>query len=360
MDGVMGRLAYIDLSANTIAVVAIPDSDFGKFLGGNGLAVKIMLERVSPGINPLSSENVLIFGTGPITGSGVQGSDRTCVAAKSPLTGLFFDSYLGGRFGSTLKQTGYDMLVITGKANGTKYIIVTQDSIEIRDAISLTGKSPEEVRVVLAAELDNFEVCATGSAGESLVRYASIVHPRKLGNRPGVAGRGGLGAVMGSKNLKAVVVQRGKRNNVTVHSETLLKDVKETIRANLTAETEHFIRRLTAVGTTGGVTGINALGAFGTRNLTTETFERADELSGEKFKRYYQRNITCHSCPVACGKLCELDGKLLKNPEYETLYALGGMVGLGDLEALIQANALCDEYGLDTISMGVTIAFAIE
>jgi len=356
MDGVIGCLATIDLSSEKTVFETIPDGDFRKFLGGNGLAIKLFLERVRPGIDALSPENVLFFGTGPVTGTGIQGSDRVCVAAKSPLTGLFFDSYMGGRFASTLKHAGYDAIAIRGKAGKPSYILVTSAGVEIRDASDLMGRSPEEVRSILSARIKNCEVCAIGVAGERLVRYASIIHPRPNG-RPGIAGRGGLGTVMGSKNLKAVVVQRETEIKPKVHSDALLRDVKRRIQTVLNDRTGH----LTSLGTAFGVTAINASGALGTRNLREETFESAGDVSGEMLRdEYYRKNISCYSCPVACGKLCELDGKLVKNPEYETIYALGPMVGIGDMEAIMRANVLCDEYGLDTISMGITIAFAIE
>lgn len=263
---------------------------------------------------------------------------------------------MGGRFASGLKQAGYDALVVTGKANLPKYIFVGKGKIEIRDAKELIGKSPREVMVNLSKMVTEFEVCTTGIASENLVKYASIIYPR-LNGRPGVAGRGGLGAVMGSKNLKAVVLKRGKEENLKVYSDSLMKDIKATIQMNLNAKTKH----LTSLGTPFGVMAINSQGALRTKNATEETFEYAERISGEKLKdHYYRKNITCHSCPVACGKLCQVGDELLKNPEFETLYALGSMVGVNNLDTIIQANKLCDEYGLDTITMGVSIAFTIE
>jgi aldehyde:ferredoxin oxidoreductase len=162
---------------------------------------------------------------------------------------------------------------------------------------------------------------------------------------------------MGSKNLKAIVVQRGKNANVKVYSEALLEEVKDRIQANIKDKTSN----LTVFGTAYGIRMINDLGCLGALNLREETFESADKISGEQLReKYYRKNISCHSCPVACGKLCELHGKLIKHPEYETLYALGSMIGVGDLEAIMQANLLCDTFGLDTISTGVTLAFAME
>ncbi len=358
MDMVPGRVVHVNLSNQEIDIEKISDETFRKLLGGNGLAARIMLEKVSPLIEPLSPNNILIIATGPLTGTSVQGSDRACVVAKSPLTGLFFDSTLGGRFASTLKKAGYDALVVSGKANEPKYIFIEEGNVEIRDANDLKGKSPKEVLTVLSDQMKNLEVCTIGIAGENLVKYAAMVHPRLVG-RHGVAGRGGLGAVMGSKNLKAIVIRRGEKQRLKIHSNTLMKDVIQTIQKNLDSDTK--IKVFSLFGTPAGVMGTNALGALGTRNLSEETFEYAERISGERLRdHYYRKNIGCYSCPIVCGKLCELGGELLKNPEYETLYALGSMVGVDNLDTIITANKLCDEFGLDTMTMGVSIAFAME
>lgn len=356
MNCLTGCLTIVDLSSGRTERQSITEEDFEKFLGGNGLAIKLFLDKVAPGIEPFSPENILFFGTGPITGTGVQGTDRTFVAAKSPLTGLFFDCTFGGRFASCLKQNGHDAIAVSGKAEGPCYIWVGENGVEIRDADDLWGKNPEEVREALAAKLKDFELCAIGVAGENQARFASIMHPRGSA-RGGAAGRGGLGAVMGSKNVKAIVVDRAKRKKPGIYSSELLKDAKEKIQANL----EKKSAGLTALGTAFGVNLLNSFGALGTRNLTDETFAQASEISGEKLKeQYYRKNIACNSCPVACGKLCELDGRLIKNPEYETLFALGSMLEIADIEGIMRANVLCDEFGLDTISMGLTVAFAVE
>lgn len=356
MFSVIGRLAKVDLNNETVTIEPIPDESFKKFLGGNGLAIKIMLDIVRPGIDPLSPENIIIFATGPVTGTGIQGSDRTCIASKSPLNGLFFDSYMGGRFASTLKLAGYDALIVTGKAKKHKFILINEDNISILDAQEIIGKCPRDVLANLTTKMGEIEVCTTGIAGENLVKYANIVHPRFNG-RHGISGRGGMGAVMAAKNLKAVVVKRVASSKLTVHSDKLLKDTRAAIQTNLNTKT----KRLRELGTPAGISMINNLGALGTRNLTDEIFEFVDGISGETLRnKYYRKNITCFSCPVACGKLCELDGKLVKAPEYETLYSLGSMVGLGDPETIVRANSLCDEYGLDSITMGISIALAIE
>ena len=357
MHAVKGQLAYIDLGTGRIKIEKVPEDSFKNLMGGRGLATKIMLENVKAGTDPISPENVLIFSSGPVTGTTIPGSDRTCITAKSPLTNLLFHSLLGGRFGSTMKQAGYDCLVISGKAEEPKFIIVNDNAIEIHNAEELIGESPNQVIRTLSEKITDFEVCTTGVAGENLVKFASIIHPRMNG-REGIAGRGGLGAVMASKNLKALVVQRSKGSEIQVYSDKLLENVKKKIRANL--DTAPYAKTLIMTGT-GGVHWVNALGALGTKNLTSEVFAHADNLSDEKLRDSYKRkNVTCYNCPLACGKLCEIGGELIRSPEFETLYSLGSMVGIGDIDSITKANNLCNQYGLDTITMGVSIAFAIE
>ena len=356
MDSVMGCLADVDLGTGRTGIESIPDDTFKKFLGGNGLGIKILSERVAAGQDAFSQENILFFGTGPLTGTVVPGCDRLTLAAKSPQTRLFFDSSMGGRIASSLKQAGLDALTIAGKAQGPCYVLVRQGEVEIRDGSHLVGKTPEEVRRSLSKTVNDFDLCSIGVAGEYLVKYAAIIHPRAAG-RPGISGRGGLGAVMGSKNVKAVVIERARGSKTKVHSSKVLAEMRAAILGQLKAKTAHF----TLLGTAAGVKMINTFGALATRNLKAEVFESADEVCGEKLKEaYYRKDIACNNCPIACGKFCALEGKLVKGPEYETVYAFGSMLGIGDLRTILEANRLCDEYGLDTISMGVTIAFAVE
>lgn len=358
MHSSWGKIAHVDLSAGRIRTESAPEELLIKFLGGRGFGAKIMLENVGIGIDPLSPENVLVLATGPISNSLIPGSDRAYFVAKSPLTGLVFGSCMGGRFASSLRQAGCDALVISGKADSPKYILVSEGHVQIVDAGELMGRSPGEVLAILSTTLREFEVCAIGIAGENLVNYANIVHPR-LNGRPGIAGRGGLGAVMGSKNLKAVVAQRGNGSSAKAQSNKLLREVRKLILANL--KTAPIPTTLASFGTAATISAANNMGVLGTRNLRDEIFEYAADISGEELKeKYYRKNITCYTCPVACGKLCEVNGELMRNPEYETLYAIGSMLGIRDLKSIIRANKLCNDYGIDTISMGVTLAFAIE
>jgi aldehyde:ferredoxin oxidoreductase len=349
-------LADINLSQESVTVKTISEDVLKKFLGGNGIAVNEISNRLAPGIDAFSPENILVFATGPLTATDVYGNDRLCVAAKSPLTNLFFDSILGGRLASSLKSTGFGALAVTGKAKRLSYLLVSPNSIQIHDASNLQGKSPQEVHDFFSSKYEGCETCAIGIAGENKIRYASIVHSRE-NNRGGIAGRGGLGAVMGSKNLKAIVIQRGENRKTEISSPDKLKILMGPYLSSFKEKNAHF----SIVGTPGGVKFFNYLGGFGTRNLQDEMFEGADSINGDYLKNnYYKKNISCFRCPIACGKLCLVDSQLVKNPELETVYAFGGMNGISNIEAIIRANTLCDKYGMDTISMGVSLAFIVE
>jgi hypothetical protein len=281
------------------------------------------------------------------------------VAAKSPLTGLFFDSTFGGRFPATLKRTGFDAVVITGRAAAPSYVSVDESGAQLKPAADLWGRSTREaVNALLEAEGADADAIAIGPAGERRVRFAAMAHYWK--NREGVSGRGGIGAVLGSKNVKAVVV-RGARKTA-IADPAALKALRDETREPLRTGT----KALSTFGTPFLVGPINALGALGSYNLKTEVFAEARAVGGESLKEHYHdRDTTCLKCPVACGKQYaiaegEFAGTRAKMPEYESIFALGPMLGIANPEALILANDLCDLLGMDTISMGVTLAFVCE
>lgn len=358
MPGNHSRVATVDLTARAVASSSISDEWFKSFLGGRGLAAKLMLDLVPAGTEPYSPDNVLVFATGPITGFSIQGTDRLCVASKSPLTGLLFNCTMGGRFASTLKGAGLDALILRGASTGPVYLVIEDGGVGLCDASHLMGRPPAEVLETMGAQYERFEVCTTGVAAENFVRYAAILHPRANG-RWGIAGRGGLGAVMASKNVKAIVVKRSQAAAKTAAGPgaTQLRELRRSIQQT----TVEKLEGLRLMGTPAGLSSFDRFGSLGTRNLTAEQFEHAEDICGERLKAsYYVGNLACHSCSVACGKVCAVGDTRLKNPEYETLYSLGSMMGIGDVEAIIKANALCDDLGLDTMSMGVTLAFAVE
>ncbi len=359
MHGYGGRILFVDLSAGTARVEPLPEATARAYIGGNGLAARLMYDRVPAGVDAFDPRNAVVFAVGPVTDTTVPGNSRACVVSKSPLTGLFFDSTFGGRLPATLKRTGFDAVFITGRAAAPSYLSVTEAGAEIKPAASVWGQSTRDaVNALVAIEGADADAIAIGPAGEHRVRFAAMAHYWK--NREAVAGRGGIAAVLGSKNLKAVVARGTRKTTVADPAalKTLLDETREPLRTGTKA--------LSAFGTPFLVGPINALGALGAYNLKAETFAEARAIGGEVMKaHYHDRDTTCLKCPVACGKQYairegEFAGRKAKMPEYETVFALGPMLGIADAEALIVANDLCDLLGLDTISMGVTLAFVAE
>ncbi len=359
MRGYGGRVLAVDLTRATSRIEPLDEATARAFLGGNGLAARLLYDRVPAGVDAFDPANAIVFSVGPITDTTVPGNSRACVAAKSPLTNLFFDSTFGGRFPATLKRTGFDAVVITGRAAAPGYLVVTEQGAELKAADDLRGRTTRDtVQALVAAEGTDADAIAIGPAGERRVRFAAMAHYWK--NREGVSGRGGLGAVLGSKNLKAVVVRGGRKTDVADAPglKALIEQTREPLKTGTQA--------LSTFGTPFLVGPINAIGALGAYNLRQETFAEAAAVNGDTMKaHYHDRDTTCLKCPVACGKQYaigegEFAGTRAKMPEYETIFALGPMLGIANPEALILANDLCDLLGMDTISIGVTLAFVCE
>jgi aldehyde:ferredoxin oxidoreductase len=359
VKGYGGRLLFVDLTTGTTRVEPLDEATARALLGGNGLAARVLYDQVPAGIDAFDPRNAIVFSVGPITDTTVPGNSRACVATKSPLTGLFFDSTFGGRFPATLKRTGFDAVAITGRAPGPSYLLVSETGATVKRAPELWGRTTREaVNALIDAEGADADAIAIGPAGEHRVRFAAMAHYWK--NREGVSGRGGIGAVLGSKNLKAVVVKGARKTEVADGAglRALIDGTREPLQTGTKA--------LTTFGTPFLVGPINALGGLGAYNLRQETFAEARALFGEEMKlHYHDRDTTCLKCPVACGKQFgiaegEFAGTKAKMPEYETIFALGPMLGISNPEALILANDLCDLLGMDTISIGVTLAFVAE
>lgn len=358
MYGYTGRILYIDLNAQKFHIENFDENLARKFLGGNGFAVKILYEHLPQGVDPFSAQNMVVFAVGPITDTPLPSTSRGYVATKSPLNHLYFDSTFGGRFAITQKRTGFEAIVISGKAPEPAYILIDEEGAKLKPASSLWGRFTKETwEAIQAAEGEEVDVVAIGPAGEKLVRFAALIHHWR--GREGVAGRGGIGAVLGSKNLKALVV-KGKRK-------TEIADLKSL--QDLIASRRDFLEKGTAglknLGTPVLVNMINTIGGLGVRNAQQEYSSQAIEISGEKIKElYFARHDTCFGCPIACGKTLQLPAEMgnlrWKMPEYETLYSLGSMLEIWDPVSLLKLNYLCDQWGLDTISTGVTISFALE
>ena len=361
MNGYTGRILHIDLSKQQFHIRNFDEVLARKFLGGNGLAAKILYDGLHPGIEPFSPENIVVFAVGPITDTPVPSTSRAYAATKSPLNHLFFDSTFGGRFAITQKRTGFEAIVITGKASFPTYLRVDENGAQFKSADFLWGKlTRDTVDALRATEGEDADAVAIGPAGEKLVRFACLTHYWR--GREGVSGRGGIGAVLGSKNLKAIVVKGSRQTEVAD-----LKGLRELIDSRKEA-LEKGTAGLKNLGTPVLVNMINTIGGLGVRNLQEEHSPRAPEIGGERIKElFFERNDTCFGCPIACGKTLRLpaspelpEGLRWKMPEYETLFSLGSMAENWDPGSLLKLNALCDQWGLDTISMGVTISFALE
>ncbi|RLC78516.1 MAG: aldehyde ferredoxin oxidoreductase, partial [Chloroflexi bacterium] len=303
-------------------------------------------------------ENLLIFATGPVTGAPISGSGRHTVGAKSPLTGGFGASEAGGFWGTELKRAGFDALIIQGKASSPVYLWIHDGEAEIRDAKHLWGKTTAEVQDFIVGELgdEKVRIAQIGPAGENSVRYACITHDLRH-----FAGRCGLGAVMGSKNLRAIAVRGSKRVEVA-DPEKLAS-----IRRWLSENDEALLAGLRYGGTAGGVPYLNASGGMPTRNFLQGHFEYAEEISGQKMaETILVDRGSCYACIARCKRVVEISEGPYRvdpaygGPEYETVAALGSLCGVGNLHAIAKANELCAAYGLDTISAGVAIAFAME
>ncbi len=359
MRGYGGRILHIDVTSGRSRLEPVSEAVARSLLGGNGFAARLLLDQVAPGIDAYDPANAVVFAVGPITDTTVPGNSRACVASKSPLTGLFFDSTFGGRFPATMKRTGFDAIVITGRSADPVYVKITEAGAEVRPAHALWGQTTRDtVHAVQSAEGGDTDVMAIGPAGERLVRFAAMGTYWK--NREGFAGRGGIAAVLGSKRVKAVTVAGARKTELA--DPALLKKLLDERREPLMTGT----KALATYGTPFLVKPINTLGALGAYNLRQETFAEALAISGEEMHAHYHaRDTTCLKCPVACGKQYEIrDGELqglsAKMPEYETIFAFGSMLGNAHAGSLARANDLCDLLGMDTITMGVTLAFVCE
>ncbi len=358
MNGYFGKILQVNLSSGSCSIEEFDECFARNYIGGNGFAARLILDRVPASAGPLAEENMIVFATGPMTGSPVWGGGRGHCAAISPQTGLFGDSNFGGDFAAALKTTGFDAVTITGKAPVPSYLVIDDGKYSIKNADTIWGRHTSEAHsMLLEKEGAGFQSAVIGPAGENLVPFACILCS---GSRLSAAGRCGLGAVMGSKNLKALLV-RGNASAGVAEREALtalLKSRLPILRDNT--------KVLTELGTPVLVKTVNDRGMLASRNNTRETFDNWQSISGELIaEKYKTKNIACRRCPVACGKLVnvpsgEYAGRQVKMPEFESIYALGTMPDIADIVSLFNANTLCDELGLDTISMGVTLAFAAE
>ena len=355
--GCNGRILRVDLSKEKILTETLDDIFYRRYVGGEGFIAYFLLKEVKPGIDPLGPSNKLIFASGPVTGAPIPGNGRSSVGAKSPLTGGFGEAESGGFWGVELKRSGFDAIIIEGKAKRPVYLWVHDREAEIREASHLWGKDAGEAQRIIREELgDNLiRVAQIGPGGERLVRYACIINDLK-----DVAGRTGMGAVMGSKNLKAVAVRGRGRVNV-VDSEKL-KELTNWLIQNM----NDVIGWAHNYGTGASIAAYAMIGNLPTRNFRDGNFSNAEAIDAEAVKNTVRIGMDgCYACPVRCKKVVRIGDPwsvdpVYGGPEYETLAALGSNCGIDNLNAICKANEICNRYSLDTISTGATIAFAME
>jgi len=357
--GGCGKIIRVNLSEEKIEIENISEDVFEKYLSGSGLAAKILYEEFNPALEPLHPSSPLAMIAGLLTGTPVLCACKLSVCARSPQTGIWDEATVGGYFGAELKRTGYDGLIITGKSEKPVYIWITQDEIQIKSAEHLWGKDTFCTVEQLLRETDpRARVACIGQAGENLCGIASVMVD---GWESRAAARGGMGAVMGSKNLKAVVV-RGKRYPEVKNKKELISSIRKTL-SFLKQTTQGLHDFGTAVGMASGV---EPSGDLPIKNWLQGRWEKgAKKTTGETLvKRFLERHYGCFGCPIRCGKIVKLrigdEERLMHGPEYESNAALGALCLNDNLEKISLANELCNRYGLDTISTGSVIAFVME
>ncbi len=357
MFGYAGKVLYIDLTHKKTKTSSIRPEFCKRYIGGNGFAIRLLYDNTKPKIDPFSSENALVFAVGPFAGTIVPTSGKYIIQAKSPLTNFMGESVSSGVWGQAFKRAGYDAMVIKGKAEKPTYLFVDDDIIRFKDAKNLWGKDSLETIDLIVEEIGDENVCPAtiGPAGENLVRIANITNDRYR-----QAGRTGMGAVMGSKNLKAVAVRGTKKVEVS-NLEKLMEVCLGLYKECQEAGTKGY----RVYGTPQSVLIHNHLAALPTRNWQQSTFELAENISGEHIREHYLLNtLACAGCPIACDHLTAIEDGPYKGTtssvEFETIYALGSNCGIGDFPAIAKASDLCDRLGIDTISAGVTIGWAME
>ena len=350
------KIARINLTTGEIKVEKLDLELAHKFIGGRGLGTKILYDEGVATVDPLSPENKLVYITGPMTGAAAPSTGRYMVVTKSPLTGMIASSNSGGIWGQKLKYAGWDALIVEGEAPDWCYLNIVDDKIELLDAREYVGVKSEEIDEKLKAK--HGEACSVlniGPAGEKKVLLAAIMNDKDR-----AAGRSGVGAVMGSKKLKAIVVKtsRTKLDNIADIDalKAATKRSMELIKAN--GVTGSGLR---ALGTAVLVNIINNVGSLPTRNWQESYYEQGEDISGEALaEKYLVRPSACARCPIACGRVVDINGKIAGGPEYEPLWAYGANCGNNDLNAIDECNMLCNEYGLDAIGTPCTIAAAME
>ncbi|MGQ9514202.1 MAG: aldehyde ferredoxin oxidoreductase family protein [Thermoproteota archaeon] len=351
-----GKILHIQLPEAKSRIEQLDEKEARLFLGGKGLGAHILYKNLKTNVDPLSDLNILIFATSPLTGTIAPTGNRFCVVTKSPLTGTFLDSHCGGPFGIGMKEAGFDAIVIYGSADELSLLVIDGKEAYLRAARELKGmKTLDTEKYVKKVLCKDFDVACIGPAGERMAPIAGIFSEMRT------AGRGGAGAVMGSKRLKAIAA-RGEHKILVQNKEAFEKAAWRAHR--MVRMHEVTARHLPNYGSDNILETINETGALPTRNFQEGTFDLAQELSGREWRReLWIRDTGCGRCPISCAKVARIrEGveTFTEGPDYESIWALGALCGVGERETIARANMLCDLYGIDTISTGNIVAYAME
>jgi len=357
--GYWGKILRVDLTSKKATEEKLPLEIARDFIGGAGFGIKYLFNEVKAGTDPLGSENKLIFSIGPFTGTSIPCTSRMAVIAKSPLTNAVGVALTGGYFPVELKNAGYDAVIIEGKAEKPTYLWIKNGAVDFRDAGKVWGTQTSDCQHLIKDDLNDqsVRVACIGPAGENLSKLACIINERRA------AGRRGLGAVMGSKNLKAIAVKG--TGSVAVSSEEKFKAARK-IMTKAMKDSPILYPAFSNTGSPMGVNFVSFLGIYPAKNWTaTGEFAPVEQLGIEAQKTRKVGRTHCHGCPVGCSQLNlartgTYIGTFTEGPEYETFYAYGGQTGVDNIDSIIAADRMSDELGLDTISAGVTIGFAME
>jgi len=357
--GYVGRILRVNLNSKSTFVESLNESVAERFIGGSGYAAWLVYRETPMDIDPLDPSNKLIFMTGPLTGTITPSAGRYTVCALSPLTGIWAESHAAGYWGPELKFAGFDGVVVEGRSDKPVYLWIHESGCEIMDARHLWGLDTYSCEDALKKELgSDVKVASIGPAGENLVKYANIINDRGR-----AAGRCGLGAVMGSKNLKAIAVKGSVKVIPAAEEDKLASYVK---KLYITIRSHPTVQIYSSYGTDGIMSMMYEYGDVPIKHFTEGVWSGIESISGEAMaKKVLKRNWACFRCPIACGRIVEVRNGPYKTeegmgPEYETVASLGALCLIDDIEAIVKANELCNRYGIDTITTGVSIAFLME
>jgi aldehyde:ferredoxin oxidoreductase len=354
--GYTGKLLTVDLSTGKVGELPLSEMQVERYIGGRGLAVDMLYDRLPAGIGAYDEGNDLLVLTGPAAGTPFPTGSRTVVAAISPLTGTLTTGYMGGHFAPELKFAGWDGILIMGRAEKPVTLVIRDDAVHLEDANHLWGLDTQETQALLEKTKGHgVKTMCIGSAGENLVRYAAIVHEQHL------VGRGGTGAIMGHKNLKAICVKGSGAVEVTAERDLFFSRMRE---MQLIVQKDPIALRFRQIGTGSGIPKKNKIGALPARNFQRGKFDHAEAYGPDPLKEMIQRYESCAHCPISCGSVVQFDynGEIVVSEriEHESHWSLGPLCDIGDLKATLKANDTCDRLGMDTVSVGVSIAFAME